>query len=139
MANQISPRMLRLFRTRFIDDYCTSESLGQVCALDDRILERVANVGEGILLERHNTNKQVIKLIKDRSERSDRLEGFYILYPINSECEKLIEDGSILTSRQITTDHICEESGQASSLYLSMCMGEQGARKLISFIFCIEI
>ena len=124
MANRISARMLRLFRARFTDDYCDSESLGRLCALDERILERVANVNEAILLERHNANKQIIKLVKKRPEGDGQVEGFYILYPINDECERLIEDGSILTSRQITTRHICEESGQASSLYLSMVYGQ---------------
>jgi hypothetical protein len=92
--------------------------------LDNRILERVANVDERLLLERHNTNNQIIKLVRKRSQSGDELAGFYILYPINRECEELIESGAILRSRQITSDHICKEFKEAASLYLSMVYGK---------------
>ena len=122
--NQISPKLLEFFHSRFIDHYGDSQSLSQVCALDDHILERVADVNEGVLSERHRANSRILKLVRDRSASSQPLAGFYILYPVNRECEGLIEDGTILNSRQMTTGHICKETEEAASLYLSMVYGK---------------
>jgi hypothetical protein len=124
MANQASARIQRLFRNHFVDEYCAADTLGLLCALDDHVLERVANVDERLLLERHRANNQIIKLVRKRSQSNDEPAGFYILYPINSECEVMIENGAILRSRQITTDHICKEFKAAASLYLSMVYGK---------------
>jgi hypothetical protein len=124
MANQASARIQRLFRSHFVDEYCAADTLGHLCALDDHILERVANVDQRLLLERHTANSHIIKLVRKRSQSNDELAGFYILYPINRECEELIERGGVLRSRQIATDHICKEFKEAASLYLSMVYGK---------------
>ncbi|HEY7912654.1 MAG TPA: hypothetical protein VIG62_12145 [Blastocatellia bacterium] len=124
MANQASARTQKLFRNHFVDEFCASETLGRLCALDDHILERVANLDERLLVERHRANSQIIKLIRKRAQSSDEMAGFYILYPINRECEEFIESGVILRSRQITTDHICKDFKEAASLYLSMVYGK---------------
>ena len=123
MKTTVSAGILKSFAHRFADQYCDRESIRQLCAFDDRILERIAEVGEQVLLERHATNGQIIKLIRKRLASSGEMAGFYILYPINKECEHQIEQGFITKSRQISTEQICEETTDAAALYISMVYG----------------
>ena len=123
----ISPNAIRYFRRRYTDRYSDLESIEEVCALDGRILESTAHVNAAILSERHHINERVVKLI--RRNLTSALAGYYILYPISDECEALIEEGRILKSSQITTDHICRLGEPAAALYLSMVYGASKASR----------
>ncbi len=128
MKDLFSANLLRFFQNRFSDEYCDAESIKQLCAFDNGILERTANINETLLLERHQRNNRIIKTIrKRRIDDFFELAGFYILYPITSECEKQIEGGDIRNSRQITSTHICTESHSVLALYLSMVYGKDRA------------
>lgn len=132
----ISSKILEAFQTRFIHQYGDAEAIRQICAFENRILERIANVDEEILLARHRANPQIIRLIKTVSAGEKKLAGFYILYPISAECEALIGSGRIHKSSQIQTTQICD-AGQAASYYLSMVYGKDRASQayLIHLIF----
>ncbi|HWO01717.1 MAG TPA: hypothetical protein VNS63_20840 [Blastocatellia bacterium] len=119
----ISSRTLRSFADRFVDQYSDRESLREICALDGGILERIAHVTEEVLLERHAANSQIIKLIRRTRPTDGDLAGFYILYPINRECEESIEGGRIIRSREIDTQQICADSADAAAIYVSMVYG----------------
>jgi hypothetical protein len=123
MKDTLSTKRIRLFEKRFRNEYCDTQSIKQLCAFENGILERTANINEALLSERHLINQQIIKTILKRDTNDSDLAGFYILYPITSACEKLIEDGEIRNSRQITADHICKDSQPISALYLSMVYG----------------
>ncbi|MEW6130678.1 MAG: hypothetical protein AB1757_26845 [Acidobacteriota bacterium] len=123
MTRFISPQIRKHFCSRFTDEYCDEASLQRLCALDDRILERVAQVSESVLLERHRLNPRIIKLIKPQTATVDSMVGFYILYPINRECETLIESGVICQSRELTAAHLCQANESVDALYLSMVYG----------------
>jgi len=131
----ISAKILEAFQNRFAHQYCDAESIKRICVYENRLLERIANVDEDILLARHRTNQQIIRLIKDRLAGED-LAGFYILYPITADCERLIAKGQIIKSSQIQNTHICNAI-QASSYYLSMVYGKDRASQayLIHLIF----
>ncbi len=117
----ISPRAVRYFRREYTEQYADMDSIEEVCALDGRVLERTAHVNHAILAERHGLNSRVVKLIRRKPTRD--LAGYYILYPIGHECQALIEEGRILKSSQLTTEHICKTGAPAASLYLSMVYG----------------
>ena len=133
-----SLKVLRRFQREYTDQYSDLESIGEICALDDHILERTAHVNSAILSERHRVNSRVIKLI--RKNRTADLAGYYILYPIRGECEGLIEEGRIVKSSQITAGHICQVGADAASLYLSMVYGnERGARAFLIYLLYRDI
>ena len=138
MTADVSPRMVRYFRREYTDQYSDLETIEEVCAFDDRILERTAHVNTTILSERHRANSRLIKLIRKRLTRD--LAGYYILYPISHECEALIEEGRILKSSQIATNHICPTGGFAASLYLSMVYGTaRAARAFLIYLLYKDI
>jgi hypothetical protein len=131
----ISVKIFEGFQNRFVHQYCDAESIKQICAYENRLLERIANVDEDILLARHTINPQIIRLVKSRMAGED-LAGFYILYPITAECERLIAGGQIIKSSQIHPSHICT-ANQAASYYLSMVYGKDRASQacLVHLIF----
>jgi hypothetical protein len=132
----ISLKILEAFQHRFIHQYGDAESIWEICAYENRLLERLANVNEGVLLSRHQANQHIIRLIKNKTADEQELAGFYLLYPISAACEKLIDDGQIIQSSQIQNHHICE-ANQAASYYLSMVYGKDRAAQafLIHLIF----
>jgi hypothetical protein len=77
-------------------------------------------------LRRYKINTQVIKCVKVKQgiRNNEGLTGYYILYPISKECEKLISEGLLVQGRQIEPHHICEDFEQASALYLSLIYGK---------------
>jgi hypothetical protein len=131
----ISANILKGFQNRFIYQYCDTESIKKICVYENRLLERIANVDEEILLDRHKSNQQIIRLLKKKNLAED-LTGFYILYPITTECESLITSGQIIKSSQIQNTHICA-ANQAASYYLSMVYGKDRVSQayLIHLIF----
>jgi hypothetical protein len=131
----MSAKILKTLQDRFIPQYCDAESIKRICAYENRLLERIANVDEDILLARHKINHQIIRLLKNRMAGED-LAGFYILYPITVDCESLIAGGQIIKGSQIQTAHICN-ANQASSYYLSMVYGKDRLSQafLIHLIF----
>ena len=131
----ISAKILQAFQNRFAHQYCDAASIKRICAYENRLLERIANVDEEILRERHKANHQIIRLIKDKAKGED-FAGFYILYPITADCERLIANGQIIKGSQIQNTHICNTI-QASSYYLSMVYGKDRASQayLIHLIF----
>jgi hypothetical protein len=132
----ISVKILEAFQNRFTHQYCDADSIKQICVYQNHLLERIANVNEQILLSRHIANQQIIRLVKNRKADEEELAGFYLLYPISTDCEKLIVGGQIIKSSQIQDDHICE-SNRAASYYLSMVYGRDRAAQayLIHLIF----
>lgn len=116
--------MLRIFQQKFSNEYCDADAIQPLCAFENRIVERLAGVNEKILSERYQRNPRIIKFINKSRTIGKELVGFFILYPITGECEKLIEDGVILKSSQIENRHISESAIQANSLYLSMVFGK---------------
>jgi hypothetical protein len=132
----ISVKILEAFQNRFIHQYCEPESIRRICAYENRLLERIANVNEEVLQARHKANQQIIRLLKNRTAFEEELAGFYLLYPISAECEKLIDGGQIIQSSQILDTHICE-ANRAASYYLSMVYGRDRAAQayLIHLIF----
>lgn len=127
MKDTISSKVLRFFHHEFRDEYCEAQSIKALYAFEHGILEQTANINEALLSERHQANNQIIKTIKKRGANEFDLAGFYILYPLTSACEKLIEDGDIRYSRQLATSHICNASQTVSALYLSMVYGKDRA------------
>jgi hypothetical protein len=123
LRTAISTRVLRSFGDRFFDQYSDRSSIREICAFNGRILERIAHVNEEVLLERHAANSQIIKLIRRNATTEGDLAGFYILYPINRDCEELIEAGRIIKSREIDTQQICVDSTDAAAIYVSMVYG----------------
>ncbi|PYP86555.1 MAG: hypothetical protein DMF61_12810 [Blastocatellia bacterium AA13] len=121
LTDAISTRMLRRFLRQYTIHYPDLNSVDEICAFDDRILERTANVDSTLLTRRLVINNQIMRLLRKKS--TSELAGYYLLYPINRECEMLIEDGRILKSSQITDDLICSGGARAASLYLSMVYG----------------
>ena len=108
MKDTVSGKMLRFFQREFRDQYCAASSIKALSAFENGILEQTANINEALLSQRHQTNQQIIKTIKKRGANAEDIAGFYILYPLTSEGEKLIEDGDIRNSRQLAASHICE-------------------------------
>lgn len=127
MKDTISTKMLRFFQNELSNRHCDAQSIKQLYDFENGILERTTNLNEALLSERHQTNNQIIKTIGRRGGNDSDLTGFYILYPITSECEKLIEDGEIRNSSQIASIHICKDSHRVSALYLSMVYGKDRA------------
>ncbi|HSF23750.1 MAG TPA: hypothetical protein VLE20_05940 [Blastocatellia bacterium] len=123
MGRTISSRMLRAFADRFVTQHPDRQAVREICAFDGGILERISNVSEAVLLERHAANSQIIKLIRSSPTTVGDLAGFYILYPINRDCEESIEAGRIVKSREIDTQQICADSTDAAALYVSMVYG----------------
>jgi hypothetical protein len=132
----ISLKIIEEFQNRFVHQYGDAESIREICAYENRLLERIANVNEEVLRSRHKANQQIIRLVKNRAADEQELAGFYLLYPISAECERLIDDGQIIKSSQIQNHHICE-ANQAASYYLSMVYGKDRAAQayLIHLIF----
>jgi hypothetical protein len=127
MNDTISPKILRLFQNQFLDEYCDAQSIKPLCEFENGILERTANINEALLVARHQTNNQIIKMIQKKGTNNAELSGFYILYPLTCEGEKLIEGGDIRNSRQIATSHLCNDSQPVFALYLSMVFGKDRA------------
>jgi hypothetical protein len=124
------------FNHRFVNQSLDDEAITQICAYENRLLERIANLDEEVLRARFNINRQIIRLIKTPDAGATELAGFYILYPITEECENLISGGRIIKSSQIEDHQICQ-SDQAYAYYLSMVYGKDRAAQawLIHLIF----
>lgn len=123
MRTTISTRILRSFADRFVAQHSDRKTVGEICAFDGGILERISHITEEVLLERHAANSQIIKLIRTKRTTDGDLAGFYILYPINRDCEESIEAGRIIKSREIDTQQICADSTDAAAIYVSMVYG----------------
>jgi hypothetical protein len=131
-----SIKILEALKNRFVNQPVDDEAISQICAYENRLLERIANLDEAVLRARFNINCQIIRLIKTPNPGEPELAGFYLLYPITEECEKQISDGSILNSSQIQEHQICQ-SERAYAYYLSMVYGRDRAARayLIHLIF----
>jgi hypothetical protein len=119
----ISPRVLEKFEYEFDDERCEPDKIGELLKLDDGILERLSHVDENFLLGMHQVNKGIIRCVRKSKAASNALSGFYIIYPINEECEKLIEQGYLTGSRMIRPEHICKRFEDASAIYISAVYG----------------
>ncbi len=119
----ISPRVLEKFEYEFDDECCTTDKIREVMHLDDGVLERLSHIDEDFLLQRHRMNEGIIRCIRKTKSASNELSGFYIIYPITEECEKLIEQGYLVGSRMIRPEHICKNFEEASAIYISAVYG----------------
>jgi hypothetical protein len=119
----ISPRVLEKFEYEFDDEYCSVEKIKEVMMLDDSVLVRLSHIDEDFLLQRHLINDGIIRCVRKTKSKGNQLSGFYIIYPINEECEKLIEQGYLIGSRMIRPEHICKTFDEASAIYISAVYG----------------
>jgi hypothetical protein len=120
---RIPEKLRESFASMFEIEYCSSDQVKNVCTLDNSILQRYSQVDDTFLLRRHRINNKIIRCIRRTNVDGHDLSGFYILYPITKQCERLIEEGFIVGSRQIQKAHICQSFEEASSLYISMVYG----------------
>jgi hypothetical protein len=119
----VSRRVLERFEYEFEDEYCSAEKINEVFTLDDSILSRFSRIDEDFLKRRHRLNGNIIRCARKKKVGAGYLSGFYIVYPINQACEKLIEEGYLTGSRMIREEHICSRLEDASSIYVSMVYG----------------
>jgi hypothetical protein len=119
----LSPRVLEKFEYEFEDEWCCQEAIKDVINLDDSVLRRLSHIDEDFLMQRHQINDGIIRCVRKSKGRANQLSGFYIIYPINDECQKLIEQGYLTGSRMIRTDHICRTFEEAAAIYISAVYG----------------
>ena len=119
----LSPRVLEKFEYEFDDEWCSAETIRDVMRLDDSVLDRLSHIDEDFLKERHQVNEGIIRCVRKSKAGANQLCGFYIIYPINKECERLIEQGYLTGSRMIRIEHICRNFDEAAAIYISAVYG----------------
>lgn len=75
----------------------------------------------------YTKNSEIIKGIKVVHSAGERIVGFFILYPLNKVGDRLINNGTIIKSSQLTPEHICRDYKSAVSIYVSYVYGEKGS------------
>lgn len=122
----VSKKLQDFFEFEYVDQYCNEQMVTEVCALENSLLEETTETSREMILMRHRVNNQIIKCVKIKQGIKDQesLTGYYVLYPLTRECDRLVKKGTLLQSKQIEPFHICETFNQATSLYLSMVYGK---------------
>jgi hypothetical protein len=119
----VSPRVLERFEYEFDDELCKADEISEVLSLDDGVLDRLSHVDRDFLIERHQLNNGIIRCVRKTKTGSKQLSGFYIMYPITAECERLIEQGYLVGSRMILKEHVCRSFDDAAAIYISAVYG----------------
>lgn len=71
--------------------------------------------------ERFAVNENIIRGMKEITPLGDTLiVGYFIMYPITSECNTLIQKGTIIQSGEFKNRHICREIKSAAAIYISL-------------------
>jgi hypothetical protein len=124
LSQSITPKLKERYEYEFDFGYCSSTEIQEVFQLGNGILGKLTKVSEVLLTQRHRTNDKIIRYTRKKRSNGTPMTGYYIIYPIKRECEKLINKGLLKRGEQIELDHICKDFSRAAALYISMVFGE---------------
>lgn len=104
----------------YVVRYPPADDIEKVVALGT-LLVGDYHIDAATLRRRYAINNEIITCLYESN--SDRLLGYFILYPLNADAFRRIVAGDIRNGRGILDKHLCRAFGHASAIYIGMVGG----------------
>lgn len=131
IINKVSAKFVDFFNYEY-DVICgRSKCLNELCEIGFNLIGN-NHADEKTLKKRLEKNNEIIKIIKLQRNNKSRISGYYIVYPINNEADKLLRKKKIKNGKHIDESQILSDFSHASAIYVSMVAGKNIHSKAFS-------
>jgi len=127
----ISKRVLEYFNFEYKPEFGQEEHIDEVCGLGYKFIGN-NHADEDTLKKRYKINSKIVKIIYKVKSAYNSVTGYYLIYPLNSEGDQLIQEQLIKTGKDIKISHMTKDFSNASAIYISMLAGKDIHTKAFS-------